>query len=132
MVVTLAILYLGVRLWKGAVPRGYAYLAWEVTQIDKEHPNFLEVGQFAQTLPANAAFIVDESDRLENKLLEFAADRSCYPMDGGGWRQQASALTAAGALPYVVSSGPQALPAVFIDRDERHNIYAATSRTSGK
>jgi len=132
MVVTLAMLYLGVRWWKGAVPRGYAYLAWEVTQIDKEHPNFLEVGQFAQTLPANAAFIVDESDRLENKLLEFAADRSCYPMDGGGWRQQASALTAAGALPYVVSSGPQALPAVFIDRDERHNIYAATSRTSGK
>ena len=126
VVATLAMLYLGVRWWQGAVPRGYAFVACQVTLEHKDRPNFLAVGQFAQSLPADAAFIVDENDRLENKLLEFAADRSCYRMDGGDWRLQAGALTEAGALPYLVSSRPQALPAVFIDRDEQHNVYACT------
>jgi hypothetical protein len=122
----MAMILLFLRFWKSPEPRGYAVVAWEVTRIDKETPNFRSIGQFAQGLPENAAFIVDENDRLENKLIEFVADRSCYPLSGQDWQQLATPLVEAGALPYLVSSHPHAMPVVFVDEEDQRTVYACT------
>jgi 4-amino-4-deoxy-L-arabinose transferase-like glycosyltransferase len=123
---TVAMILLFVRFWKSPEPRGYAIVAWEVTRLDKETPNFQSIGQFARGLPQNAAFIVDENDRLENKLIEFVADRSCYPLGGQDWQSLATPLVEAGALPYLVSSHPHAMPVVFVDEEDQRTVYACT------
>jgi hypothetical protein len=117
-------LFLAMRWWPGDHPRGYVDVAWQVTEMDKEKPSFAALGAFAEKLPTNAALIVDEQSKLENKLIEFAADRSCYALGQQNWQQPATELAEAGALPYLVSAHPQHLPAVFVDRAEGRTVYA--------
>jgi 4-amino-4-deoxy-L-arabinose transferase len=107
-------------------PHGYAAVAWEVTSINANAPNFARIGEFAARLPGNAALLVDEQDRLENKLVEFAADRSCYPCGQDKWAEKARQLEAAGALPYLLTpaSLPLPLPVVFVDLDLNRTVYA--------
>jgi 4-amino-4-deoxy-L-arabinose transferase-like glycosyltransferase len=128
IVATTVAVLLAVRWWPGDHPRGYGLVAWEVTQIDKETPNFIAIGKFAHKLPPNAAFIVDEKIKLENKLLEFTADRSCSPLGKQGWPAIALALIHAGAVPYLVSSDAQPLPAVFVDSTSSRTVYACTAQ----
>jgi len=127
VVATAAAILLAIRWWPGDHPRGYGLKAWEVTQIDKEQRNFTALGKFAQRLPQNAAFIVQENSKLENKLIEFAVDRSCYALGQQGWPAAALSLSRAGAVPYLVSSDVQPLPAVFVDSANGQTVYACTA-----
>jgi hypothetical protein len=118
---------LAVRWWPGDHPRGYGVVAWEVTAIDKEQPDFAALGKFAGRLPGNAALIVQEKSKLENKLIEFAVDRSCYALGQQGWTGVALELSRAGAVPYLVSFDVQPLPAVFVDVANGRTVYACTA-----
>jgi len=109
-------------------PRGYLYAAWRVTEIDQEKPDYRALGRFAARLPPNAAFVVDEQgNKLENKLIEFATDRSCYALDNRDWRGPVAALIQAGAVPYLVTQLDVSLPVVFTDADQDVKVYACTS-----
>jgi 4-amino-4-deoxy-L-arabinose transferase-like glycosyltransferase len=121
-----AAIYLAAIWWKGDHPPGYFKVAVEVTQINANTPDFADVGQFAARLPANAAFLVDERSRLENKLVEFAVDRSCYPATDKNWPQLALQLEQAGALPYLFTSASASLPVVHIDLQNARTVYACT------
>jgi 4-amino-4-deoxy-L-arabinose transferase-like glycosyltransferase len=113
-----------------AVPRhasGYGVVAWRVTSIDAKTPDFRGIGIFAGRLPGNAAFLVDEQERLENKLVEFATDRSCYAATAETWTEMSRQLEQAGALPYLVSPAKLDLPVAFVDRDTGRTVYACDS-----
>jgi 4-amino-4-deoxy-L-arabinose transferase len=125
-VATLLTLVLAGRWWKGDHPPGYGVVAWKVTQIDKGKPNFRAMGAFAATLPANAAFIVQEQDRLDNKLLEFASDRSCYPLQTADWRLQAIVLADGGAVPFLVTTSTEPLPVLFTDHESNYKLYSCS------
>jgi 4-amino-4-deoxy-L-arabinose transferase-like glycosyltransferase len=112
--------------WRGDHPRGYGIVAFEVTQIDTENPNFTKLGEFAARLPDNSAILVDEQFRFENKLVEFAADRSCYSATEQNWSQRAQELEQAGALPYLLTPVSPPLPVVFVDLDPHRTLYACT------
>jgi 4-amino-4-deoxy-L-arabinose transferase-like glycosyltransferase len=105
---------------------GYLVTAWRVTSINADTPSFTPIGEFAARLPGNAAFLVDEHERLENKLVEFATDRSCYPATQSSWPQLAHELEQAGALPYLLTPASLPLPVVYADPDENRTIYACT------
>lgn len=107
-------------------PFGYVKVAWQVTAIDANSPNFIKIGEFAARLPANAAFLVDEHERLENKVVEFATDRSCYPATKDNWPALARELEEAGALPYLVTPVTLPLPVAFVDLDGNRTVYACT------
>jgi 4-amino-4-deoxy-L-arabinose transferase len=121
-----AMLIVTVRWWKGNHPPGYFGEAVQVTNGNALKPDFSAIGDFAAKLPTNAAFIVDEQERLENKLIEFATDRSCYALEHNDWRPTARALTAAGALPYLITPDARDLPAVFVDAAQNRIVYACT------
>jgi 4-amino-4-deoxy-L-arabinose transferase-like glycosyltransferase len=123
---TIATILLAVTWWKGNHAPGYLKVAVEVTQINANSPNFEKVGEFAAQLPANAAFLVDEQSRLENKLVEFATDRSCYPVTSGNWSIQARELEQAGALPCLLTPANLPLPIVFVDIGQMRTLYACT------
>jgi hypothetical protein len=123
---TFATILLAVTWWKGNHAPGYLKVAVEVTQINANSPNFEKVGEFAAHLPANAAFLVDEQSHLENKLVEFATDRSCYPATSENWSVQARELEQAGALPYLLTRASLPLPIVFVDIGQMRTIYACT------
>jgi hypothetical protein len=112
--------------WRGDHPRGYGIVALEVTQIDAENPNFNKLGEFAARLPDNSAILVDEQLRFENKLVEFAADRSCYSASEQNWSQRARDLEQAGALPYLLTPVSLPLPVVFVDLAQHRTLYACT------
>jgi hypothetical protein len=105
---------------------GYLVTVWQVTSIDANTPNFVRAGEFAARLPWNAAFLVDEHERLENKVVEFATDRSCYPATRDNWPMLAGELEEAGALPYLLTPASLPLPVVFADPEENRTIYACT------
>jgi hypothetical protein len=122
---TLATTLLAITFWKTNHAPGYLKVAAEVTQINATNPNFQSVGQFAATLPQNAAFLVIEQSRLENKLVEFSTDRSCYPTTPENWQSQARQLEQAGALPYLLTPGPRLpLPIIYVDVGQGRTIYA--------
>lgn len=123
-----ATLLLAARWWKGEHPRGYVVVAWGVTQLDRESPSFADIGYFAHTLPLNAAFLVEENDRLENKLIEFRADRTCYSSVQEDWHDRAALLETSGALPYLITARAVQLPLVFRDVVDNRNVYACTAQ----
>jgi 4-amino-4-deoxy-L-arabinose transferase-like glycosyltransferase len=123
---TVATILLAANWWKGNHAPGYLKVAVEVTQINTNSPNFEKIGEFAIQLPPNAAFLVDEQSRLENKLVEFATDRSCYPATSENWQVQARELEQAGALPYLLTPARLPLPIVFVDIGQMRTIYACT------
>ena len=110
-------------------PPGYFNVAWRVTRIDREEPDFAAIGQFALRLPSNAAFLVREQSKLENKQIEFATDRSCYSLDQPDWRPDAEALEQAGAIPFLVTSENVGLPVVLSNAatgEQGMKVYACT------
>ena len=122
----LAIVFLAVFAGVRKHSPGYLTTAWRVTSIDADTPNFNSIGEFAARLPPNAAFLVDEHERLENKLIEFATDRSCYPATQDNWPQLAHQLEQAGALPYLLTPASLPLPVVYVDPDANRTVYACT------
>jgi hypothetical protein len=104
----------------------YFPISFQVTSINANTPNFAKVGEFAARLPSNAAFLVDEHMRLENKLVEFATDRSSYPATEQNWPKLAHELEQAGALPYLLTPASVPLPVAFVDTDNQRTIYACT------
>jgi 4-amino-4-deoxy-L-arabinose transferase-like glycosyltransferase len=116
-------------IFGGPHPRagGYVSVAWKVTSINAQSPSFIHIGEFAARLPTNAVFLVDEHERLENKLVEFWADRSCYPATKEDWPVLAARLEQAGALPYLVTPVELPLPVAFVDLDENRTVYACTA-----
>ncbi len=123
---TAATTLLAITFWKGNHPPGYLKVAAEVTQINATTPSFQPIAQFAAKLPGTAAFLVDEQSRLENKLVEFATDRTCYPATQETWPIEAHALEQAGALPYLLTRANLQLPIVYVDVAEGRTIYACT------
>jgi 4-amino-4-deoxy-L-arabinose transferase len=123
---TLATILLAITFWKTSHAPGYLKVATEVTQINANTPNFQTVGEFAAKLPGNSAFLVIEQSRLENKLVEFATDRTCYPATSENWPTEARDLAQAGALPYLLSAEKWPLPIVYADISEGRTIYACT------
>ncbi|WP_428939351.1 ArnT family glycosyltransferase [Fontivita pretiosa] len=121
-----AMLVLAVRWWDDGRPRGYAYLAWRVKEVGKDRPSFVAIGRFARTLPPNAAFMVDEQTKLENKLIQFVADRTCYPLPEMRWQEMGSAIIEGGGLPYLITDKAVDLPVVFVDDQEGRKVYACT------
>jgi hypothetical protein len=121
-----ATVLLAVTWWRGNHAPGYLKVAVEVTQIDANFPNFETVGAFASRLPDSAAFLVEERSRLENKLVEFATDRTCYAAKADDWPILARELEQAGALPYLLSGASLPLPIVDVDARERRTVYACT------
>jgi 4-amino-4-deoxy-L-arabinose transferase-like glycosyltransferase len=108
-------------------PSGYVVVAFDVTSINAQSPSFIRLGQFAAAqLPPNAAFLVDEHERLENKLVEFATDRTCYPATQDNWRTLSIQLEHSGALPYLLTPAFVNLPSVYVDLDENRTVYACT------
>lgn len=121
-------IFLAIRWWGGSQPEspplGYVQVAWRVTQFrDRDKNDFSSLGSFANTLPANAVFIVDERVKSESFLLQFAADRTCYAAPGD-WRVMANQLIAVGAIPYFVTPEKMTLPALFTDEVLGRTIYA--------
>ncbi|MGD0770942.1 MAG: glycosyltransferase family 39 protein [Tepidisphaeraceae bacterium] len=121
-----AAIFLAAIWWKGDHPPGYFKVAVEVTQINANSPDFADVGQFAARLPANSVFLVDERSRLENKFVEFAVDRTCYPATEKNWPDLARQLEQAGALPYLFTSASVPLPVVHVDLQNARTVYACT------
>ena len=73
--------------------------------------------------------MVEEQDKLDNKLIQFAADRTCYAVHKGAWPAMGEKLIDAGALPYLISADPvEDLPGVFVDPENRRTVYACTPR----
>jgi 4-amino-4-deoxy-L-arabinose transferase-like glycosyltransferase len=107
-------------------PAGYVTIAIRVTAINATTPDFTRLGKFAAKLPANAAILVDERDLLENKLVEFATDRTCYPARREDWYDLSQALERSGALPYLLTPISLDLPVVFVDPDQHRTVYACT------
>ncbi len=126
-----AAILLAVRWWgdekdANSRPRGYVNMAWRVTRIKADRPDFTALGAFARSLPSNAAFVVDERFRSEARLMQFASDRPCYPRGSEDWSVRASQLLSAGALPYLLTPADEPLPTVFVDREEGRMIYACS------
>lgn len=123
-------LFLAVRWWNGDAPRGYAYLAWRVTQIESDRPSFAAIGRFIRRLPGDSVFMVDErpqlDNKLENKLIQFVGRRSCYPLKTLAWQEIGQMIIAAGGVPYVISADAIDLPAVF--HGDGRTIYACTPK----
>jgi 4-amino-4-deoxy-L-arabinose transferase-like glycosyltransferase len=105
---------------------GYVRAAWQVTQIDKETPNFQTIGRFARTLPSNAAFMVDEQVNIENKLIQFAADRSCYWVKDLHWEPMGREIINNGGLPYLITQQKVDLPIVLVDEQDHRTVYACS------
>jgi hypothetical protein len=127
-VASAAMVVLAARWWGGDTPRGYAYLAWRATQPPKDEPDFSAIGAFAQKLPPQAVFMVQERQKLENKLIQFEADRSCYAVHPGDWPAMGQKLIDVGGLPYLITSEPIDLPAVFVDATSGRTVYACSPR----
>jgi 4-amino-4-deoxy-L-arabinose transferase len=104
----------------------YSVVAFRVTSINATTPNYTHLSEFAAKLPTNAAFLVDEHIRLENKLVEFATDRTTYAATRENWPRLAQELDRAGAIPYLVTPVELDLPVVFVDLDEQRTVYACT------
>jgi 4-amino-4-deoxy-L-arabinose transferase len=102
----------------------YLRVASRVTTIDATTPNYSHLSEFAAKLPSNAAFLVDEHIRLENKLVEFATDRTSYAATQQNWPRLAQDLDHAGAIPYLVTPVELNLPVVFVDLDQQRTVYA--------
>jgi 4-amino-4-deoxy-L-arabinose transferase-like glycosyltransferase len=107
-------------------PRGYAIVAFDVTSINAQSPGYPHLSEFSTKLPENAAFLVDEHQRLENKVVEFYTDRSCYPATQTNWQSLASQLAQSGALPYLLTPANLNLPVVYVDPDQNRTLYACT------
>lgn len=119
-----AMLLLALRWWGGV--DGYAYFAWRITAAAKDTPNFQAIGRFARTLPPQAVFLVDEQSKLENKLIQFTADRTCYGVPNLQWEPMARGVVDSGGLPYLVTNRPMDLPVVFTDTQEQRTVYACS------
>jgi hypothetical protein len=104
---------------------GYGYLCWKAKDIGKNEPSFPAIGSFAQNLPRQATFIVDEQSKLENKILQFYARRSCYPLRGT-WQEVAQLIVDAGGLPYLITDRSIDLPQVF--EGDGRRVYAVTPK----
>ena len=126
-VAAVVMLFLAVKWWGGGRPSGYAWLDWRAVEIAQEQPNFAAIGTFAQKLPGSAVFIVAERSRVENKQIQFAADRTCYALGENDWRAFGQAIIQAGGLPYLVTDQfVPGLPAVMQDDQDNETIYACT------
>jgi hypothetical protein len=123
---TLATIFLTLNFAIPHHPRGYAVVAFDVTSINAQSPGFPHLSEFSARLPENAAFLVDEHQRLENKVVEFYTDRSCYPATQTNWQSLASQLAQSGALPYLLTPAPLNLPVVYVDPDQNRTLYACT------
>jgi 4-amino-4-deoxy-L-arabinose transferase-like glycosyltransferase len=127
VIASIAMIVLLLDWTKSGRPRGYVDTAWRVTEIDQEKPAYAVLGRFASNLRDNAAFLVDENGiKFENKLVEFATDRSCYATDQADWRDGAIALMQAGAVPYLITDANEPLPLAFNDIAEGVKVYACT------
>jgi hypothetical protein len=107
---------------------GYVPLAWNVTQINKNEPDFAEFAAFAQRLPDEAVFLVHDREKLQHLVMMFAADRTCYAVKGEAWRDAAQNVIDAGGVPFLVTGEPQHIPAVFDEPDEQQTVYACTPK----
>jgi hypothetical protein len=124
---SLAAIFLASNFFLRKHPAGYIVVAYDVTSINAQSPSFARLGQFAANqLPANAAFLVDEHERLENKIVEFSTDRSCYAATKDNWPQLAAQLAQSGALPYLLTPASVGLPVVYVDLDENRTLYACS------
>jgi 4-amino-4-deoxy-L-arabinose transferase len=103
-VASLAMLVLAVRWWGDGRVRGYAYLAVRVTQIPGDQPDFKSLGvAIRDQLPASAVLLVDEKTKLENKLIQFYADRTSYPVNPQQLVPLVKAVVDAGGKPYLIT-----------------------------
>jgi hypothetical protein len=123
----IAMSFLAIAAGIGKYRPGYAVVAFKVTSIDASEPNFTALGEFAARLPGNAAILVDEHERLENKLVEFATDRTCYPATKDNWPKLSRDLERAGAIPYLLTPVTLPLPVVYVDLNENEKLYACAS-----
>jgi hypothetical protein len=124
-----AMVVLMLRFWPGPFPRGPAILAWKVTSLNKEDASMLAIANIAGKLPEQAAFLVEDQSRLENKQIQFYADRTCYSLrKRDDWKAGAQAVVDGDGLPYVISSHELPLPVVYQDRDTGRTIYACTPK----
>jgi 4-amino-4-deoxy-L-arabinose transferase len=109
--------------------QGYMVLSWRVTRFEPENArDFDSIGTFARKLPSDAVFMVDEKSKLENKLIQFVADRTCYPLPDARWQEMGQAIIARGGIPYVVTDRELPLPVVFVDEREGRKVYACTPK----
>jgi hypothetical protein len=128
----IAMLILAVRWWNGSCPPGYAVAALRVTQVDAENPTAWAIGRFARSLPPQAVLIVDELDRMQNKQIQFVADRTCYPMPKDPTLPtMIGTIVDQGGLPYLVTSKSLPLPCLFADPVSGQCVYAWRPNENG-
>ena len=124
---SLATIFLATNFFIRKHPSGYIVVACNVTSINAQTPSFQLLAEYSRGyLPHNAALLVDEHERLENKVVQFAADRTCYPATKDNWRGLAAQLEQSGALPYLLTPASVDLPKVFTDDDDNRTLYACT------
>jgi hypothetical protein len=116
-VASVGMLYLGLR---------YAGHTHRVKDVARDQPAFVELGSFARRLPAQAVFMVDEQVKLDNKLIQFEARRTCYPLPQMQWQELGRAVVDVGGLPYLITTKELDLPVVF--RGDGRIIYACSPR----
>jgi hypothetical protein len=101
--------------------------AWQVTQINAKHPNYIKLGEFVQErLSADAVLLCDEQDKLERNTLMFRADHTCYPLnpqDPASWTQVARDVADAGGIPYIVSHRSLPMKRLFVDSEDQRALY---------
>jgi 4-amino-4-deoxy-L-arabinose transferase-like glycosyltransferase len=121
---TIAMTVLAVRWWDQSRPVGYAVAAFRVTQLDAENPTACAIGRFAHALPPEAVLIVDELDRMQNKQIEFFADRTCYPMSSSTLvPDMTRTIVNHGGHPYLVSPKSLPLRCLFVDPTGKQSLY---------
>ena len=83
----------------------YLRAAWLITEQNRNAPSFAEIGRFARaSLPENAVILVDETTKLQDKIVMFWTDRTCYPLAEHA-QEQIDAVRRAGGRAYIVSRG---------------------------
>lgn len=89
--------------------------AYQVTIRPSELPSFQSLAPFAQALPANAVLMVDEQVGAENKVIQFAVDRTCYPVRSNQIEVMSRSIVSAGGVPVLISPSAQPFPVLFRD-----------------
>lgn len=103
-------------------------LSAEISALSRQDNANRQAGLAARaTLPANAVILVDESRKLEHKLVMFWADRPAYPYDEEASAAAIEVIQARGGAVYVLSRKLLRFSVEFDDSSGRH-MYRVPAR----
>ena len=101
-----------------------AHIGWRITQLNRQHPTFAELGDLARRhLPDNAVLLLEITEKGEHVMAMFYVDRSVYPVAADAHEPLAGQIRAAGGLPLLVTHRSLPLPAAFDHAADGRRVY---------